>query len=119
MPISFNHYGSSMALRHIPLADLLKAAEAGDVFARSEDSGCEGVYVEVAKWNGRTNRWERFVFDKLFGGEDLTPEEQDAAPPGDERLSAWATADRVTARINAASRQGYVALVHHFPDYKE
>lgn len=37
-----------------------------DAVARVEQSGSEGFYVEVARWNEDANRWERYAFLKVF-----------------------------------------------------
>ncbi len=72
-----------------------------NIMARAENSGCEGIYVEVAKWNFHSNRWERFAFHKFFGGELW------------EDLSAVQTAVRVAAIINRAAMQWDLAPSHH------
>ena len=39
------------------------------LYARAEYSGCEGCYVEIAKWNRHTNSYQKFAFLKFFSGE--------------------------------------------------
>lgn len=93
--------------------DELKAenAKTGLLLARAENSGCEGCYVEVAKWNDETNRWERYAFEKYFGGEH--PSEVD-----DARVSCVTTAEKFAAEINNANRAGeYNSLIHTLPTY--
>ncbi len=92
--------------RGVSLADLLKVASEWCLFARAEDSGSEGCYVEVARWNAKTHRWERFAFEKCFGGED-----------GNEPGSAHATAARVASHINDASGNGDTGLIHGMPTW--
>lgn len=41
----------------------------GMLFARAEQSGSEGTYVEVAIWNSNHRQWQRYAFMKCFGGE--------------------------------------------------
>lgn len=71
----------NLPLDGISLAELLLMKAAGKgMFARVENSGSEGIYIEVAIWNGRTQRLERFCFIKLLGGEfetggDHSPDE--------------------------------------------
>lgn len=93
--------------------DELKAenAKTGLLLARAENSGCEGCYVEVAKWNTETDRWERYAFEKYFGGEH--PSEVD-----DDRVSCFTTAEKFAAEINNANRGGeYNSLIHAMPTY--
>jgi len=81
--------GKMLPSRNVSLRTLLKVKS---LWARAENSGSEGCYVEVAKWNFVSNRWERFAFEKFFGGEmwdDL----------GDEQ-----TAMRVAAIINLRNK---------------
>ena len=61
------------------------------LFARAEDSGSEGCYVEIAKWNRHSRRYERFAHAKFFGGELW------------QESSAETTAARVATMINLAS----------------
>lgn len=70
MKLSFFPYNSSSNSR-ISLEDLQSLAKkhAGEIVARAEFSGCEGCYVEVCRWNADSNRYERFCFLKVFGGE--------------------------------------------------
>ena len=41
----------------------------GEFFVRAENSGSEGCYVEVARWNWDACRWQKFAFLKCLGGE--------------------------------------------------
>lgn len=77
----------------------------GDLLARAENSGCEGFYVEVARWSFKRERWERFCFFKLLGGEDR--ERPDWTP---KQL-----AERYAREINDAynDNQGDLALIHN------
>ncbi len=97
----------------ITMEQLCELASKGEVFARAENSGCEGCYVEVARWNQEANEWQRFCFEKVFGGEDLKLDQQ----IGDDACGAESTAERIANRINAISRHSHVALVHHFPTW--
>jgi len=42
----------------------------GMLFARTEQSGSEGCYVEVARWSEARGRWERYAFLKFLNGDD-------------------------------------------------
>lgn len=83
-------------MRDVSLRSLLKVK---DLWARAEQSGCEGCYVEVAKWNAGSQRWERFAFEKFFGGEMW------------DGLNAEETAMRVAAIINRVN-PGYLCSNH-------
>ena len=108
--MSYSIYGGG---RNITL-DELKAENdrGGMLLARAENSGSEGCYVEVAKWNESTERWERYAFEKYFGGEH----------PGDDDLATcMSTAEKYAAEINAA---GYScgenqSFIHALPNYGE
>ena len=76
-----------------------------DVFARAEESGCEGMYVEVAKWNEKNKQWQRYAFFKFLGGEigdDLSCEEE----------------ARIVAEMINKGRDSE-SFIHNLPDYKE
>lgn len=102
------------------LSDMLaNAKEHHDVHARAEDSGCEGTYIEVARWNPAQERWERWMFEKVFGGEDMTLEQQDTAEAHDKTLlNSWPTAERIAAQINEASGNRDIVFIHHLPDWE-
>jgi hypothetical protein len=53
-------------MRHLDLETLLKVP---DLMARAERSGSEACYVEVIRWSNLRARWEKFAFEKCFGGE--------------------------------------------------
>lgn len=98
----FSLYGDAM-LRGITLEELvaLQTETGGALLARSEDSGSEGRYCEVARWNERTSRWERFAFYKYL---DDPLDDANAAANVINR-AAWHYGDR--------------PLVHIMPDWKE
>ena len=77
------------------------------LFARAEDSGCEGAYVEIARWCDERNQWFRFAFEKYLGGED-------GCESTDWQLAEWAA-----AKINAYARCRDVAWVHSLPNWTE
>jgi hypothetical protein len=83
---------------------LLEQAKETGLLARAEDSGCEGCYVEVARWNDDARQWQRYAFLKCFGGED--------GIDGSSRE----TADRIAAAINAPAGR-YASLIHNMPNY--
>ena len=95
------------------------AKEKQGFFASAEESGSEGCYVEVARWEHgadcHTGRWCRYAFLKCFGGEDMTLERQGVTIP--EQLGSVATADRIAARINLASGSHQVPFIHKLPNY--
>jgi hypothetical protein len=105
---------------HIHIDALLELAKSGDIVARAEDSGCEGCYVEVARWKQgkdcHTGTWHRYCFHKLFGGEDLHPDTQDHATK--EEMTSYATAGRIAARINRQAGTERLALIHGFPNWE-
>lgn len=73
-----------------------------DCQAETADSGCEGTYCEVARWNERTQRWERFAFEKFFGNDEMSEYEE---------------ASMYTEYINRGSvSQGFV---HSMSNYEE
>lgn len=114
--MSYSLYGTA-GMRAATI-DQLKAEnkESGLLFARAENSGCEGCYVEVAKWNEERRRWERYAFEKYFGGEH--PDDTDAA--GVYGYAAD-TAQRFADDINAAANPHgeNVSFIHSLPDYGE
>lgn len=64
---AFSRYGVG---RGFSLQELVERQREQQLLtARSEDSGCEGTYVEVAEWSNERQRWERLCFLKCFGGE--------------------------------------------------
>lgn len=91
--IRFCLYGDNCFAR-ITLAELatLQRESGGDLWARGEDSGCEGSYCEVARWNYETERWEKFAFAKFHGFDHPTRPE----------LNCDEAADFVAAEINEA-----------------
>jgi len=101
---SFGVYGSEWK-RGMSLLELYSVAETGELHARAEDSGSEGVYVEVARWCHKRSDWFRFAFAKYLGGED-----------GHES-DPWQLAEWTAAKINAASKNRHVAWVHSLDNY--
>lgn len=93
----FGRYGRSMG--SIKVSEL---RDMQDVRAETADSGCEGMYCEVAKWNERKKRWERFAYQKFFGNDEMSEHEE---------------ADMYTQYINKGwCHQGFV---HDMVDYSE
>lgn len=118
--MNFSRYSPpNTLLRGISFEELLEISKDGSILARAEDSGSEGCYVEVARWKQgsdcHSGDWCRYAFEKVFGGEDLKLEHQTAGP----EVSAHATAERIAARINAASGNAHIALIHHMPVWEE
>lgn len=79
--------------------------ETGSLFAHAENSGCEGCYVEVARYNNAANCWQRFAFLKCFGGEHASNEDASAEE---------------TARLFAAeiSPRACDSFIHSLPNYE-
>jgi len=87
--IRFSLY-SQLAFEFVSSDTLIKDS---DCVARVEQSGSEGFYVEVAKWNEDYQQWMRHAFKKFF--------QQEAA-------KLWA------ARINATNEM--VQIFHTLPE---
>ncbi len=105
MTLSFSLYGGESPSRGLTLDELHALATAGDIWAHAENSGCEGCYVEVARYNAKKNTWERFACEKFFGGEDgLEPE------------GCVDTATRVAALINKAGDEN-ANVVHRMENW--
>jgi hypothetical protein len=68
------------------------------LLARTEKSGSEGFYVEVARWNDAKQAYQRFCFLKLFNQPD---------------------SDKITNAINYQFRSDLCALIHSLPNYGE
>lgn len=102
----FCAYGSEVLGEGHTLAQLIEFQKSeGSLFARAENSGSEGCYCEVARWNLKTHRFERFAFLKCFGGEWT-----------DEITSAGETAAKFADAINNAGHHG-LSVVHVMPQY--
>ncbi len=105
--IQFAKYGSG----YITLDDILVIQnETKMLWAHAEDSGCESCYCEVARWNERTERWERFCVVKCL--DYRLPELPDAS---DEE-----TAVELAKRINEPLwDDGRASIVHSMPNFVE
>jgi len=90
----------------VSLENLLKVP---DLLARAECSGCEACYIEVARWSDLRNRWERFAFEKCFGGEIKEF----------PNLGDIATCELVADFINERMKQGrgHAPLIHGLPSF--
>ncbi len=90
----------------ISLETLLKVP---DLLARAECSGSEACYIEVARWSYLRERWERFAFEKCFGGE--IKEFPD--------LGDIETCELIADFINQRMRQGrgHSSFVHNLPTF--
>ena len=99
---SFARYGPGF--RGLRLTDLLlEAHREGMLYANAEYSGCEGCYVEVAKWASKRDRYERYAFQKLFDSDLLTDYERAAV---------------VAEAINELACCRYAPWVHLLPNYE-
>ncbi len=108
--IRYCHYDAKMvSTEHAALCE--RNRQEGDLLARAENSGGEGFYVEVARWSFKRERWERYCFAKLLGGEDR--ERPDWTP---KQL-----AERYAREINDAfnENQADLALIHILPNWLE
>ncbi len=104
--IRYCKYGS-VGGEHITHDELLTEARADAMlFARAEQSGSEGTYVEVARWSEERRRYERYCFEKFLD-------------PLDDDLSAEASAIRIAAEINEASAGPLVRFIASLPDETE
>lgn len=96
------------------LAELEQLAKTEGVFARAEESGSEGCYVEVCRWQpGKTpehkGHFARYAFEKCFGGEC-----------GTEGATAAQSAQTIAGRLNALTdHKEFWPIIHRMPDYKE
>ena len=98
----FTKYGRPMV--DIGLTDLIGHNRIhGDLWARAEDSGCEGCYCEVARWDKENRRWSRYAFEKYFG---------------DEHHTGWQLANAAAGAINGG-REDDLVLIHSMPNYGE
>lgn len=78
--------------RTIALNELLKI---DDLFAKVENSGSEGYYVEVARFNEVKGTYQRYAFCKLYNVD---------------------SAIRTVSRIN---KFPYIPLIHNMEDYND
>lgn len=101
---SSGHAGLSSPISHAALI-AMNIAE-GSLLARAENSGSEACYVEVARWNDKTERFERFAFAKVFGGEH----------PGSPDATCILTAERFAAEINE-SGDPWISFIHRLPSW--
>lgn len=87
----------------ISLTDIM---DDSDLTAEACQSGCEGTYVEVAKWCHERNRWFRYAFLKCLGGEDGTERDGDTiAKDLADKINRW-----------HGNTNGFV---HSFPNWSE
>lgn len=97
--IQFARYSANpkvLMARHL---DWWQIRRVHDIFARAENSGSEGYYVEIAKWHPKAKQWQKFAFQKFLGGEVWRD------------LGALETAVRVAAMVNLAPYGP--SLIHH------
>ena len=93
--------------------DLLKHQEEhGDLLARSENSGSEGCYVEVARWKPgsdcHSGSWRRYAFRKYFDGDQTS----------DASLSASDIAWHFAEKINALGNNN-IEFIHRLPNWSD
>ncbi len=84
--LSFSQYGEEC--NHIKVSELIKIKD--ECIARVENSGSEGIYCEIARWNPKTQKYQRFAFAKFLGGEILDWDYKTCAKNVTEYLNdAW------------------------------
>ncbi len=73
-------------------------------------AGSEACYIEIARWNFDTDEWQRYAFEKLFGGEI-------PGFPDDNDVTAC---QRVADQINAAAPRylRHTGLIHSFKNFE-
>lgn len=76
--------------------------ETHELFARAENSGSEGTYAEVARWNHSARQWQRYAFLNCFGTDTENSMEE---------------ATRYVDQINAL--QHNCGFIHTLPQYIE
>lgn len=81
----------------------------GMLYARAEQSGSEGTYVEVAIWNSNHRQWQRYAFMKCFGGEHPT------LPDAGSIQTARRFADDVNQILH--TQDVSFSIVHNMPQY--
>lgn len=110
--MSFCLYGQGV--RGVSLEQLQEEQiKDGMLLARVENSGCEGMYCEVAKWNEKTKRYERYAFEKFFGGEH--PDHPDAS----ESETAAIYAKQINCPGENCWDMADQGLIHSLPNYGE
>lgn len=120
--LDFTLYGSE-ASPGIPFDDLQKNSqdfpevdwEYGDLWARAEDSGSEGCYVEVARWDEDAKGWRRFAFEKI---QESGFNEIDPATGKTKELSHEEAAEWLADRINRSHGNRNVSVIHSLPSYQ-
>lgn len=111
--IRFSSYGDPIGAT-CTLQDLIdQSRRDGMLYARAEDSGCEGCYCEVCIWNDEARRFERFAFVKLFGGEFEIATGECAG----ERESAEYCA-RLINEASTAWNNARLPIIHRMPTYE-
>jgi hypothetical protein len=71
--LQFTRYGEN-GFDKIGWDDLLAIQdEHWSLWARVEESGSEGIYLEIARWNMTTHQWQRFAFHKWEDPKDNQP----------------------------------------------
>lgn len=100
--IRFHQYTSFGNLYSI--SQLVELRRTAGVVARVENSGCEGYFVEIARWSDKNTRWEKFAFNKFLGGEIC------------EDDNALKTAEKVRDLINGTDQQENI--FHMMPSWE-
>jgi hypothetical protein len=95
----YSSYGTFGGISH---KSLLELAKKKCLWARAENSGSEGCYCEIARWNEKSEAWERYCFEKFFGNDKET---------------CWEEASRYADEINAVAGTDAISVIHRLPNY--
>ena len=99
---SFTPYGEN-SFASITVSELMKIK--GECIARTENSGSEGYYCEIARWNPKIRKYQRFAHHKFLGGEI----------PDNDGLTC---ATKVTDVLNLSwDVDDEIAIIHHMDDW--
>ena len=105
MKTTFSRYTPAAVQRLQPHVTLRQILRVPDLIARAEHSGSEACYVEVARWSALRQRWERFAFEKFFGGELW------------RNLNAGDTCERLADIINRRAGTHRCSFIHNLPSF--
>ena len=101
--LSFTLYGDGYS--SIVVSELMKID--GECIAKLEDSGSEGHYCEIARWNPKTQKYYRYAFAKFLGGEILDWDGKTCATNTTEYLNkVWHIDEEIS-------------LIHHLDDWSK
>lgn len=99
--IYFTSYTLDGAFEHVSFEQIRKFK---NCIARTENSGSEGYYVEVVRWNVKANQYQKFAFCKFLGEEILD-------------LSGLECAKLVTDTLNNTWENDTEPIFHYFKSW--